>query len=153
MKNQIWTSLIVGVLISAGLVFGAGFAFAQFMAKSVSTEDARLTPTDWQDGFVASLGYGAALVALLTVTWLLIAHKGDGLDTKTGIWSAIAAAACLAGALLAVFVPPHIQQGPGLQVVVEAILVLLGYWLATLFMTPHQYHHTPFLGKLLWGHR
>ena len=153
MKNQFWASLTVGAVIAAALVIGPAFSLSGVVARSVTPVDTNLDIDKWQAAFLTALVWCGAMSAVMAAIWLLVAHRGDGLDSKSGAWWALGCGALIAATIIAWLMPPPVQHGPGLQVGISAGLVLVAYWISTLVMTPNHYHHTPFLGKLIWGHK
>ncbi len=153
MRNQQWPSLLLAVLVGAAIVIGPGIALSGFVQNSVNPLDPNISIDAWRKSYITALGWSAAVTALFCAIWLLLAHGGRGLDTKSGAWYALWGFATFAGALLAWLIPPAVKEGPALPMAVAALLVLVGYWVATLFLTPDHYRYTPLLGKLVRGRR
>ncbi len=134
-------------------MIGPGIALSGFVSSSVNPLDPNVSIDTWRSTYISALGWSAAATALFSAIWLLLAHAGRGLDTKAGAWYALWGIAIFAGALLAWLIPPPVKEGPSLQMSIAALLVLAGYWVATLFLTPDHYRYTPLLGRLVWGRR
>ncbi len=153
MRNQPWPSVLIAILIGAAIVVGPGIALAGFVSNSVNPVDPNVSIDTWHSAYINALAWSSAVTAILSAIWLLLAHGGRGLDTKAGAWYVLWGTAIFAGALLAWLIPPRVKEGPSTQMAVCAALVLAGYWMATLFLTPDHYRYTPLMGKVLWGRR
>jgi hypothetical protein len=151
MRNQKWPSIITASLIAAALVIGPGLALVAFVSANVHPVNENLDRSVWQAHYEAALGWSAGVAALLTAIWLFIAHSGDGMDTKAGTWFMLWLLAIMSGVALAAFIPENVKEGPGLPMGISALLVLFGYWIPTLFLTPSHYRYTPLLAKTIWG--
>jgi drug/metabolite transporter (DMT)-like permease len=151
MRNHPVSSVLVGVLIAAAVAGLLGVALANYVSNSVNPQDPNLTVEAWRAAYVRSVGWSALATAVCAALWLLIAHGGRGLDTKTGQWYTLWCAAMFVSALLAWLVPPAVREGPLEPMLINAALAFVGYWAATIFMTPDHYRFTPFLARVLWG--
>jgi hypothetical protein len=151
MRNQQWPSVLIAMLIAAAIVIAPGLILAGFVSNSVNPLDPNVSVDAWRSAYISALGWSAALAALFSGIWLLMAHGGRGLDTKAGAWYALWGVAVFVAALLAWLIPPTVKEGPAIPMSVCALLVFAAYWTATLFLTPDQYRYTPLLGRVLWG--
>ncbi len=143
----------MAMIIAAAVVLGLGLALSGFAASSVTPLDPNVSVDTWRNAYVTALGWSAALAALFTGWWLLIAHGGRGHDTKAGVWYALWGTAIFGAALLAWLIPPSVKEGLAVPMCISGALILTAYWLATLFLTPDHYRYTPLFGAMVWGRR
>lgn len=153
MRNQPVPSSLMAALLGAAIVIGLGLALSGYVSSSVNPLDPNVGIDAWRNAYTAALAWSAAITAACSALWVLMAHGGRGLDTKTGAWYALWGVATFVGALLAWLIPPAVKEGPSLQMAMCAALVVAGYWIATLFFTPDHYRYTPLLGRVIWGRR
>ena len=105
----------------------------------------------WRAAYLRSIGWTALVAAVCSALWLLVAHSGRGLDTKSGQWYTLCCLAIFVSAILAWLIPPSVREGPLKPMLVNGGLALLGYWIATFFTAPDHYRFTPPLARAVWG--
>ena len=153
MRNSLVPSVLIAVLIAAALTGGLGVALASYVSNSVNPQDPNLSVDVWRAAYLRSVGWSALAAAACAGFWLLLAHGGRGLDTKSGSWYTLWFLAIFIAAVLAWLIPPDLREGPLHPMLVNAGLALAGYWLATFFMAPDHYRLTPLLSRPVWGKR
>ena len=151
MRNHPVPSVLAGVLIAAAIAGLLGVAFATYVSNSVNPQDPNLTVEAWRAAYLRSVAWSVLVVAICSAIWLLVAHRGRGLDTKSGQWYALWCASMFISALLAWLIPPAVREGPLEPMLVNAGIAFLGYWASTMFMTPDHYRLTPLLARVIWG--
>ena len=112
------------MLIAAAIVIAPGLILAGFVSNSVNPLDPNVSVDAWRSAYTTALGWSATLAALFSGIWLLMAHGGRGLDTKSGAWYALWAVAIFGSALLAWLIPPAVKEGPALPMSICALLAL-----------------------------
>ncbi|MBV8903403.1 MAG: hypothetical protein JOZ22_07180, partial [Acidobacteriia bacterium] len=112
MRNHPVSSVLAGVLIAAAIAGLLGVAFATYVSNSVNPQDPNLTVETWRAAYLRSVAWTVLVVATCSAIWLLVAHGGRGLDTKSGQWYALWCASMFISALLAWLIPPAVREGP-----------------------------------------
>ncbi|MDQ2839631.1 MAG: hypothetical protein M3Y72_01045 [Acidobacteriota bacterium] len=153
MRNHPVTSVLVAIVIAAAIVGGVGVAVANFVSNSVNPQDANVSVDVWRSAYLRSIGWSALATSVGVAFWLLGAHSGKGLDTKSGQWYTLWFVTIFVSALLAWLVPPALREGPLQPMLRNAGLALVGYWVATFFMAPDHYRFTPLLARAVWAQR
>ena len=111
MRNHPVSSVLAGVLIAAAIAGLLGVAFATYVSNSVNPQDPNLTVETWRAAYLRSVAWSVLVVATCSAIWLLVAHGGRGLDTKSGQWYALWCASMFISALLAWLIPPQFAKG------------------------------------------
>jgi hypothetical protein len=151
MRNHPVSSVLVASVIAAAIAGLIGLVVVNNVASSVTPQDPNLTVDLWRAAYLRSIGWTALAAAVCSALWLLLAHAGRGLDTKSGQWYTLCCLAILIAAILAWLIPPSVREGPLKPMLVNGGLALLGYWIATFFTAPDHYRFTPPLARAVWG--
>jgi hypothetical protein len=151
MRNHPISSVLVASLIAAAIAGGVGVAVANYVSNAITPQDPNLTVDVWRAAYLRSIGWSALTAAVCSALWLMVAHGGRGLDTKAGQWYTLCCLAIFVSAILAWLVPPSVREGPLKPMLMNSLLALLGYWIATFFTAPDHYRFTPPLARTVWG--
>ncbi|MGC2659535.1 MAG: hypothetical protein WA324_16380 [Bryobacteraceae bacterium] len=151
MRNHPVSSVLVASVIAAALVGLIGLAVVNYVSNSVTPQDPNLTVDIWRAAYLRAIEWSALVAAICSAWWLLLAHAGRGLDTKSGQWYTLCCLAILVSAILGWLIPPSLREGPLKPMLVNAGLALVGYWIATFFTAPDHYRFTPPLARTVFG--
>jgi hypothetical protein len=140
-----WRSILLGVLIAFLTVISSAPLFTIFASDYVTPSDPSLTVSDWEGSYWHAVIVAGFWSSALSAIWLWAAHYGRGLDTKRFLWTLLAILSVFGGTIILWLFTPGLREGASIPLAIVGLFAGLGYWLASLLMTPSHYIHTPWL--------